>query len=184
MTEIEIPNSTVNVRSWTFSGCEKPERVELPKSFKQIDSKAFSDCIELKSIVIPSQVKQIEWAAFSGADEIKQELFSGNDIVIEVSEEKREPGILRWDKGTWGWEDKEKAYSYILWWEGEQGLPIRITQEIRTVEEQDRLYTQRRTTKGKNVDKPHFQLPDWGSTTEQLIKIYGTPDKFEETRNQ
>ena len=89
MTEIEIPNSTVNVRSWTFSGCEKPERVELPKSFKQIDSEAFSDCIELKSIVIPSQVKQIEWAAFSGADEIKQGLFSGNDIVIKVPEEKR-----------------------------------------------------------------------------------------------
>ena len=162
LTEIEIPNSTVNVRSWTFSGCEKPERVELPKSFKQIDSKAFSDCIELKSIVIPSQVKQIEWAAFSGADEIKQELFSGNDIVIEVSEEKREQGILRWDKGTWGWEDKEKAYSYILWWKGEQELPIRITQEISTVEEQDRLYTQRRTTKGKNCRQTTFSVTGLG----------------------
>ena len=59
LTEIEIPNSIVNVRSWAFSGCEKLERVELPKSLKQIDSEAFSDCIELKSIVIPSQVKQI-----------------------------------------------------------------------------------------------------------------------------
>ena len=123
-----------------------------------------------------------------------------------------------------------------------QGLSIRITQEIRTVEEQDRLYAQGRTTKGKIVtrakgseyrshhqwgtafdfcrndgkdpfddsdnffskvgnigksiglewggdwekivDKPHFQLPDWGSTTEQLIKLYGTPDKFEKTWNQ
>ena len=28
------------------------------------------------------------------------------------------------------------------------------------------------------VDKPHFQLPDWGSTTKQLKAIYGTPEKF------
>ena len=28
------------------------------------------------------------------------------------------------------------------------------------------------------VDKPHLYLPDWGSTTSQLKKKYGTPDKF------
>lgn len=28
------------------------------------------------------------------------------------------------------------------------------------------------------VDKPHFYLPDWGSTTTQLRQLYGTPDKF------
>lgn len=28
------------------------------------------------------------------------------------------------------------------------------------------------------VDKPHFQLPDWGSTTSILRSQYGTPDKF------
>lgn len=31
------------------------------------------------------------------------------------------------------------------------------------------------------VDKPHFQLPDWGSTTSRLKAIYGTPDKFFKT---
>ena len=123
-----------------------------------------------------------------------------------------------------------------------QGLAIRITQEVRTVEEQDELYAKGRKTKekivtkakgseygshhqwgtafdfcrndgndpyddddnffskvgniGKSiglewggdwknmVDKPHFQLLDWGSTTDQLKKLYGTPDKFEETWNQ
>lgn len=30
-------------------------------------------------------------------------------------------------------------------------------------------------------DLPHFQLPDWGSTTSQLKAKYGTPDKFKET---
>lgn len=29
-----------------------------------------------------------------------------------------------------------------------------------------------------SVDKPHFQLPDWGSTVTKLKKIYGTPEKF------
>lgn len=28
------------------------------------------------------------------------------------------------------------------------------------------------------VDKPHFQLPDWGSNTSRLRMIYGTPDVF------
>jgi peptidoglycan L-alanyl-D-glutamate endopeptidase CwlK len=28
------------------------------------------------------------------------------------------------------------------------------------------------------VDKPHFQLPDWGSTASKLKAAYGTPDKF------
>ena len=30
------------------------------------------------------------------------------------------------------------------------------------------------------VDKPHFQLPDWGSTT-KLKRMYGTPEKFMDT---
>lgn len=28
------------------------------------------------------------------------------------------------------------------------------------------------------VDKPHFQLPDWGSTTSKLKSLYGTPENF------
>lgn len=28
------------------------------------------------------------------------------------------------------------------------------------------------------VDKPHLYLPDWGSTTSELRKKYGTPEKF------
>ena len=31
------------------------------------------------------------------------------------------------------------------------------------------------------VDKPHFQLPDWGSTTAKLKQQYSTPDRFKET---
>lgn len=31
------------------------------------------------------------------------------------------------------------------------------------------------------VDKPHFQLPDWGSTTTKLKKMYVTPEKFMDT---
>ncbi len=27
-------------------------------------------------------------------------------------------------------------------------------------------------------DRPHFQLPDWGSTPSKLKKLYGTPEKF------
>lgn len=33
----------------------------------------------------------------------------------------------------------------------------------------------------KNKDRPHFQLPDWGSTASKLKKTYGTPDAFMRT---
>ena len=31
------------------------------------------------------------------------------------------------------------------------------------------------------VDRPHFQLPDWGSTATKLKSLYGTPEKFFKT---
>ncbi len=31
------------------------------------------------------------------------------------------------------------------------------------------------------VDRPHFQLPDWGSTTSRLRALYGTTDNFKKT---
>lgn len=31
------------------------------------------------------------------------------------------------------------------------------------------------------VDKPHFQLPDWGSTTSKLKQLYSNPDNFKNT---
>ena len=31
------------------------------------------------------------------------------------------------------------------------------------------------------VDKPHFQLPDWGSTTAVIKKLYSTPEEFMKT---
>lgn len=33
----------------------------------------------------------------------------------------------------------------------------------------------------KPKDKPHFQLPDWGSTTTKLKAMYGTPESFKRT---
>lgn len=120
-----------------------------------------------------------------------------------------------------------------------RGLPIRITQEIRTAEEQDALYALGRTKPGNIVtnargssysshhqwgtafdfcredgkppyddsdrffekvgamgkalglewggdwksivDKPHFQLPDWGSGTAKLRELYCSPERFEKS---
>lgn len=120
-----------------------------------------------------------------------------------------------------------------------QGLLIGIGECFRTVEEQDKLYAQGRTTPGSivtnakgssysshhqwgtafdiyrndgkgayndsdgffskvgaigvkiglewggnwtsPVDKPHFQLPYWGSTTTMLKNLYGTPEEFKKT---
>jgi peptidoglycan L-alanyl-D-glutamate endopeptidase CwlK len=31
------------------------------------------------------------------------------------------------------------------------------------------------------VDKPHFQLPDWGSSTTGIKKVYANPDEFKKT---
>lgn len=34
------------------------------------------------------------------------------------------------------------------------------------------------------VDKPHFQLPDWGSSTSGIKKLYATPEQFMKTWNE
>lgn len=34
------------------------------------------------------------------------------------------------------------------------------------------------------VDKPHFQLPDWGSSTSGIKKLYATPEEFMKTWNE
>ena len=31
------------------------------------------------------------------------------------------------------------------------------------------------------VDKPHFQLPDWGSSTKGIKKVYANPEEFKKT---
>lgn len=36
----------------------------------------------------------------------------------------------------------------------------------------------------KPVDKPHFQLPDWGSSTSGIKKLYSTPEEFMKTWGQ
>lgn len=33
----------------------------------------------------------------------------------------------------------------------------------------------------KPLDRPHFQLPDWGTSTAGLKALYGTPERFRET---
>ena len=133
---------------------------------------------------------------------------------------------------------QEKAKKLVSACRG-QGLLIGIGECYRTVEEQDKLYAQGRTTPGNivtnakgssysshhqwgtafdiyrndgtgaynnndgffdlvgtigvkiglewggnwksPVDKPHFQLPYWGSTTTMLKNIYGTPNEFKKT---
>lgn len=133
---------------------------------------------------------------------------------------------------------QEKAAQLIKLCEN-NGLKIGISECFRTVEEQDALYAQGRTTAGSivtnakgssysshhqwgtafdfyrndgqgayndndgffskvgalgvklglewggnwtsPVDKPHFQLPQWGGTTATLKKLYGTPDEFKKT---
>lgn len=133
---------------------------------------------------------------------------------------------------------QEKAKKLVSCCKG-YGLLIGIGECFRTVEEQDKLYAQGRTTAGSivtnakgsdysshhqwgtafdiyrndgtgayndndgffskvgeigvkiglewggnwtsPVDKPHFQLPYWGSTTTMLKNLYGTPEEFMKT---
>lgn len=133
---------------------------------------------------------------------------------------------------------QEKSEKLISCCKG-YGLLIGIGECYRTVEEQDKLYAQGRTTPGSivtnakgssysshhqwgtafdiyrndgkgayndsdgffskvgaigvkiglewggnwtsPVDKPHFQLPYWGSTTTMLKNLYGTPEEFKKT---
>ena len=61
-----IPEGVKKIGLYTFSDCEKLEKVLIPKSVKYIMFGAFLDCKKLREVVIPENIEEIGGIAFAG----------------------------------------------------------------------------------------------------------------------
>ena len=66
-----IPEGVKEIRLYTFSNCEKLEKVLIPKSVKYIRFGSFLDCKNLREVEIPESVEVIENIAFAGCWDAK-----------------------------------------------------------------------------------------------------------------
>ena len=65
-TSITIPNSVLDIGSYTFSGCTKLTEVKLPYGLTCLNEGTFSGCDKLTELIIPESVTTLEYS-FSGA---------------------------------------------------------------------------------------------------------------------
>lgn len=65
LTNINIPDSVIEIRSGVFKDCVSLEYIDLPDALEEILQDTFMGCTSLKSIVIPNYVKRIFANSFS-----------------------------------------------------------------------------------------------------------------------
>lgn len=72
ITEIEIENGIEEIPDWTFSGCEKVERITVPPSVVKIGFNAFTKCYNLKQIELSEGLLEIHHCAFRFCENLKE----------------------------------------------------------------------------------------------------------------
>lgn len=71
VTSITIPDSVINIGSWTFEECTSLESITLPNSITAIGNGTFSECTGLTSVTIPDSVTSIGESAFQKCSALK-----------------------------------------------------------------------------------------------------------------
>lgn len=66
LSEINLPDTLVEIGSYSFSGCEILGSINIPTNVKKIGEQAFYNCTEMKTAILPAKVKKIEKDAFEG----------------------------------------------------------------------------------------------------------------------
>ena len=69
-TELDIPNSVINVEQYAFSGCSSLTSVTISNSMWTIHNSLFAGCSSLTSVTIPNSVTTIEGEAFRGCSSL------------------------------------------------------------------------------------------------------------------
>lgn len=74
-----LPEKLSRVRDALFYGCTNLVDVYIPHQVKTIDDLAFSDCSSLSSVVIPASVSNIYGSAFKGCSLLQNIIFLGSE---------------------------------------------------------------------------------------------------------
>ena len=70
VTELTIPNTVTEIKSYAFRGCSSLTSIEIPDSVTSIGDSAFYNCSSLTSIEIPDSVTSIGNSAFYGCSSL------------------------------------------------------------------------------------------------------------------
>ena len=69
-TELDIPNSVINVEQYAFDGCSSLTSVTISNSMWTIHNSLFAGCSSLTSVTIPNSVTSIQDEAFRGCSSL------------------------------------------------------------------------------------------------------------------
>lgn len=70
--QYDIPDSVTIISDWTFSECNKLNRISIPDSVNEIGEGAFCNCKLLDELVVPDTVEKIDDCAFRGCESLER----------------------------------------------------------------------------------------------------------------
>ncbi len=70
--QYDIPDSVTVISDWTFSECNKLNRISIPDSVNEIGEGAFCNCKLLDELVVPDSVEKIDDCAFRGCENLER----------------------------------------------------------------------------------------------------------------
>jgi len=80
--QYDIPDSVKTISDWTFSECNKLNRISIPDSVNEIGEGAFCNCKLLDELVVPDTVDKIDDCAFRGCESLERILIPSS--VVEL----------------------------------------------------------------------------------------------------
>ena len=126
VTDLVIPDSVTEIKSYAFYGCTGLTSVTIGNSVKSIGDYAFSDCAGLTSVTIPDSVTSIGNYAFSGCRKLV-EVYNKSSLNIKAgSYDNGEVGyyarnVYTEENGSW-FTDTADGYRFI--YDGAKGYLI------------------------------------------------------------
>ncbi|MBR5405990.1 MAG: leucine-rich repeat domain-containing protein [Oscillospiraceae bacterium] len=81
-TEIEVPETVVDIAPFAFENCSRLEKVLLPNGLKSIGEGAFAGCRALRDIHLPPSLVSIGKNAFSNCLNLREVVMPANIVQI------------------------------------------------------------------------------------------------------
>ena len=80
--QYDIPDSVTTISDWTFSECNKLNRISIPDSVNEIGEGAFCNCKLLDELIVPDSVERIDDCAFRGCESLERILIPSSVIDL------------------------------------------------------------------------------------------------------
>ena len=102
LEKVILPEGTVKIGSYAFSGCGKLKDLDLPDSVTTIGEGAFANCGHLKTLRIPEGVHTIKNATFRNCSSLERLYLPASVTSIKLGEQKHMSRHWMMDSRTFG----------------------------------------------------------------------------------